>query len=59
VHSLRTSRWVRSFCRALTLQVPSVAFTPSSMLTLASCGHITGLVVDCGWLETTVTPVRS
>jgi actin-related protein 10 len=34
-----------------------VAFTPASVLTLAACGHITGLVVDCGWLETTVTPV--
>ncbi|GFZ50090.1 hypothetical protein JCM24511_07843 [Saitozyma sp. JCM 24511] len=39
------------------LKVPSVAFTPSSVLALAACGRITGLVVDCGWLETTVTPV--
>lgn len=40
------------------LKVPSVAFTPSSLLSLASCGRVTGLVIDCGWLETTVTPVR-
>lgn len=39
------------------LRVPSIAFTPSSLLALAACGRITGLVVDCGWLETTVTPV--
>ncbi|WWC65654.1 uncharacterized protein I303_108275 [Kwoniella dejecticola CBS 10117] len=39
------------------LQVPSVSFTPSSLLSLAACGRITGLVVDVGWLESTVTPV--
>ncbi|EIW71696.1 hypothetical protein TREMEDRAFT_28085 [Tremella mesenterica DSM 1558] len=39
------------------LRVPSVSFTPSSLASLAACGRITGLVVDCGWLETTVTPV--
>ncbi|WWC93024.1 uncharacterized protein L201_007988 [Kwoniella dendrophila CBS 6074] len=39
------------------MQVPSVSFTPSSLLALAACGRITGLVVDVGWLETTVTPV--
>ncbi|ADV22349.1 hypothetical protein I305_02804 [Cryptococcus gattii E566] len=39
------------------LRVPSVAFTPSSLLALAACGRITGLVVDVGWLETTITPV--
>ncbi|WVQ75050.1 hypothetical protein IAR50_004659 [Cryptococcus sp. DSM 104548] len=39
------------------LRVPSVAFTPSSLLALASCGRITGLVVDVGWLETSITPV--
>ncbi|WWC73483.1 uncharacterized protein I206_107453 [Kwoniella pini CBS 10737] len=39
------------------LQVPSVSFTPSSLLSLAACGRITGLVIDVGWLETTVTPV--
>jgi hypothetical protein len=38
-------------------QVPSISFTPSSLLALAACGRITGLDVDCGWLETTVTPV--
>ncbi|ODN78533.1 hypothetical protein, variant [Cryptococcus amylolentus CBS 6039] len=39
------------------LRVPSVAFTPSSLLALGSCGRITGLVVDVGWLETSITPV--
>lgn len=40
-------------------KVPSVSFTPSSVLALAACGRITGLVIDCGCLETSVTPVRS
>ncbi|WWC95350.1 hypothetical protein V866_002212 [Kwoniella sp. B9012] len=39
------------------LHVPSVSFTPSSLLPLVACGRITGLVVDVGWLETTITPV--
>ncbi|KAK8849491.1 hypothetical protein IAR55_004825 [Kwoniella newhampshirensis] len=39
------------------LKVPSISFTPSSVLSLAACGRITGLVVDVGWLETSVTPV--
>ncbi|WVO13751.1 hypothetical protein L204_101373 [Cryptococcus depauperatus] len=39
------------------LRVPSVSFTPASILALASCGRVTGLVVDIGWLETSVTPV--
>lgn len=39
------------------LKCPSVAFTPSSILALAASGRVTGLVVDVGWLETTVTPV--
>ena len=40
------------------LKVPSVAFTSASVLALAACGRSTGLVVDIGWLETTVTPVH-
>ncbi|KAL1407462.1 hypothetical protein Q8F55_006895 [Vanrija albida] len=39
------------------LKSPSVSFTPASLLTLGACGRITGLVVDIGWLETTVTPI--
>ncbi|ORY34879.1 actin-domain-containing protein [Naematelia encephala] len=39
------------------LKVPSISFTPSCLLALAACGRITGLVVDIGWLETTITPV--
>lgn len=38
-------------------KVPSISFTPSSLLALAAGGRVTGLVVDCGWLETTITPV--
>lgn len=41
------------------LRAPSISFTPSSVLALASSGRATGLVVDVGWLETTVTPVCS
>jgi actin-related protein 10 len=46
-------------CRVLfeQLQVPSVSFAPSGLLSLVGVGRITGLVVDCGHLETTVTPV--
>lgn len=40
------------------LQVPSVAFTSTPVLALAACGRATGLVVDVGWLETIITPVR-
>ncbi|WOO78512.1 Actin-related protein 10 [Vanrija pseudolonga] len=36
------------------LKSPSVSFTPATLLTLGACGRITGLVVDIGWLETTV-----
>jgi actin-related protein len=39
------------------LRVPSLAFTSASVLALAACGRATGLVVDVGWLETTITPV--
>ncbi|ORX37906.1 actin-domain-containing protein [Kockovaella imperatae] len=39
------------------LKIPSLAFTSSSLLSLAASGRITGLVIDIGWLETTVTPV--
>ncbi|KAL7424958.1 hypothetical protein Q5752_000645 [Cryptotrichosporon argae] len=39
------------------LAAPSVAFTPAAVVALVACGRVTGLVVDCGWLETTVTPV--
>ncbi|OAV94999.1 hypothetical protein PTTG_05497 [Puccinia triticina 1-1 BBBD Race 1] len=39
------------------LHVPSIAFTPSPVLTLMACGILTGLVVDVGNLETSVIPV--
>ncbi|KAK4685993.1 actin-related protein 10, partial [Tremellales sp. Uapishka_1] len=39
------------------LKAPSVSFTPSSLLSLAACGRVTGLVIDSGWLETSITPV--
>lgn len=39
------------------LQVPSVSFTPSPLLSLISAGRTTGLVVDVGYLQTVVSPV--
>ena len=39
------------------LQVPHVAFMPSHLLSTFSLGRQTALVVDIGWLETTVLPV--
>ena len=39
-------------------QVPSISFAPSHLLALLSVGRITGLVLDCGELESTALPVR-
>lgn len=39
------------------LQVPSVSFLPSSLLALLAVGRVTGLVVDCGHLESTTLPI--
>lgn len=39
------------------LQVPSISFASSHLLSLISVGRITGLVVDCGYLESTALPV--
>ncbi|KAI9355401.1 actin-domain-containing protein [Zopfochytrium polystomum] len=39
------------------LQVPSITFMPSPMLALLVTGKMTGLVIDCGHMETTVTPI--
>jgi actin-related protein 10 len=39
------------------LHVPSIAFTPSPVLSLMACGILTGLVIDVGNLETWVIPV--
>lgn len=41
------------------LQTPSLSFAPSHVLALLAAGRITGLVIDCGHLETTVLPVFS
>ncbi|KAH9847690.1 actin-domain-containing protein [Lenzites betulinus] len=41
------------------LQVPSISFASSHLLALLAAGRITGLVLDCGHLETTVLPVYS
>ena len=38
-------------------KVPSVSFASSHLLSLLSVGRITGLVVDCGHLESTALPV--
>jgi len=39
------------------MNVPSIIFAPSQLLALTSVGKKTGLVVDCGYLETTVLPI--
>lgn len=39
------------------LQVPSVSFVPAPLLSLLAVGRITGLVLDVGYLETTLMPV--
>ncbi|KAJ7455301.1 actin-domain-containing protein [Mycena galericulata] len=39
------------------LQVPSVSFASSHLLSLFAVGRITGLVVDCGHLESVALPI--
>ena len=39
-------------------KVPSVSFASSHLLSLLCVGRITGLVIDCGHLESTALPVR-
>ncbi|KAJ4477354.1 fungal-specific actin related protein [Lentinula aciculospora] len=39
------------------LQVPSVSFASSHLLSLLAVGRITGLVLDCGNLESVVLPI--
>ncbi|KAI9229977.1 MAG: actin family [Piptocephalis tieghemiana] len=38
-------------------QVPSISFAPSHLLSLMTTGTTNGLVIDCGYLESTVLPV--
>jgi actin-related protein 10 len=38
-------------------QVPFISFASSHLLALLSAGRITGLVLDCGELESTALPV--
>ena len=39
------------------LQVPSVSFVPAPLLSLLAVGRITGLVLEVGYLESTLMPV--
>ncbi|KAG0242655.1 hypothetical protein BGW41_003758 [Actinomortierella wolfii] len=39
------------------LQVPSISFAPTHLLALLTTGTATGLVIDCGHLETSVLPI--
>jgi actin-related protein 10 len=39
-------------------QCQAVSFLPSPVLSLMTLGKQTGLVVDMGYLETVITPVR-
>jgi hypothetical protein len=41
------------------MQAPSVSFACSHLLSLFSVGRITGLVLDCGHLESVALPVGS
>ncbi|KAA1477183.1 actin-like ATPase domain-containing protein [Dentipellis sp. KUC8613] len=41
------------------LQVPSISFASSHLLALLAVGRITGLVLDCGSLESTALPIFS
>ena len=54
---------VRSFIRSNfsvlnRLKVPSISFANSHLLSLFAVGRITGLVLDCGYLESAALPVR-
>ncbi|EPQ29977.1 uncharacterized protein PFL1_02650 [Pseudozyma flocculosa PF-1] len=46
-------------CKVLlsNLQVPSVSFVPSHLMALVAAGSTTGLVIECGYLETSVMPI--
>lgn len=46
-------------CKVLfnNLQVPSVSFVPAPLLSMLAVGRITGLVLEVGYLETTLVPV--
>jgi actin-related protein 10 len=48
-----------AICRVLFtyFQVPSVTFLSSHVLSLASTGIRTGLVIDIGWHDTRILPV--
>ncbi|KAH8117931.1 actin-like ATPase domain-containing protein [Phellopilus nigrolimitatus] len=39
------------------LQIPSLSFVSSHLLALLGIGRMTGLVLDCGYLESTVLPI--
>ncbi|KAI0091100.1 actin-domain-containing protein [Irpex rosettiformis] len=41
------------------LQVPSISFASSHLLALLAAGRVTGLVLDCGHLESTALPIYS
>ncbi|KAI0271551.1 fungal-specific actin related protein [Gloeopeniophorella convolvens] len=41
------------------LQIPAISFASSHLLALFSVGRITGLVLDCGELESTALPIYS
>ncbi|KAI0696903.1 actin-domain-containing protein [Cytidiella melzeri] len=41
------------------LQVPSISFASSHLLSLLAAGRVTGLVLDCGHLESTAMPICS
>lgn len=49
--------FIRLLIITLNSKVPSISWAPLHLLALLTTGLTTGLVVDCGNLETTVLPV--
>jgi actin-related protein 10 len=47
----------RTMLMSREFKVPFVSFAPSHLLSLLAVGRITGLVLDCGHLESAVLPV--
>ncbi|KZT39144.1 actin-domain-containing protein [Sistotremastrum suecicum HHB10207 ss-3] len=60
-HPLLPLRVKETLARALftNLQAPSISFASSSLLSLLAVGRVTGLVLDCGHLESTALPIFS
>lgn len=59
-NNLQVCNGLPTECLIFTLRrpkVPSISFASSHLLSLLAVGRITGLVLDCGHLESTALPV--